>query len=53
MEVISSNDGLLTNVEVMEIVKENRARSSKLEAAKIELQNRELIEIKVRFRVSD
>lgn len=47
MEVISSNDGLLTNLEVMEVIKENKARRSKPEGPRIDLQNRELVESKV------
>jgi hypothetical protein len=52
MEIISSNDGLLTNIEVCEVIKENRTRRSKATAAlAISLQNRELVESKVKFVV--
>jgi hypothetical protein len=47
MEVISGNDGLLTNVEVMEVLKENRSRRGRVDAIKIDLQNRENVETKV------
>lgn len=47
MEVISSNAGLLTNVEVMDIIKENREKRSKIAGVKVELQGRELVETKV------
>jgi hypothetical protein len=46
MEVVSSNDGLLTNIEVLEILKENRSRRGNGDGAKIDLQNRENVEIK-------
>jgi hypothetical protein len=49
MEVISGNDGLLTNVEVMEVLKENRSRRGRVDAIKIDLQNRENVETKVRL----
>jgi hypothetical protein len=48
MEVVSSNDGLLTNIEVLEVLKENRARRGNTEGAKIDLQNRENVETKVK-----
>jgi hypothetical protein len=48
MEVISGNDGLLTNVEVLEVLKENRSRRGRVDAIKIDLQNRENVETKVR-----
>ena len=47
MEVVSSNDGLLTNVEVMEVLIENRLRRDAIDAVKIDLQNRETVESKV------
>jgi hypothetical protein len=46
MEVVSSNDGLLTNIEVLEILKENRSRRGNGDGAKVDLQNRENVEIK-------
>jgi hypothetical protein len=46
MELISANDGLLTNVEVLELLKESRRLRGK-ESNKIELQHRESIEIEV------
>lgn len=48
MEVVASNAGLLTNVEVLDIIKENRAKRSALNEAKVELQGRELVETKVK-----
>jgi len=47
MEVVTSNAGLLTNVEVLDIIKENRAKRSALNGAKVDLQGRELVETKV------
>lgn len=47
MEVISSNDGLLTNIEVLEILKENKMKRSNTGAVRVDLQNRELVESKV------
>lgn len=52
MEVVSSNDGLLTNIEVLEILKENRERRGNANAVKIDLQNRENVEVKVCDEVS-
>lgn len=52
MEIISSNDGLLTNIEVIEIIKENRAKRS-TQSNDIAVQNRELIEIKVLIYVDN
>lgn len=56
MEIISSNDGLLTNAEVLEVIKDNRTKRDAIisspgslvtsTADKIALQNRELIETK-------
>ncbi len=47
MEVIASNAGLLTNAEVLDIIKENRSKRSTLSGVKVELQGRELVETKV------
>ena len=47
MEVIASNAGLLTNAEVLDIMKENRSKRSALNGVKVELQGRELVETKV------
>lgn len=52
MEVIASNAGLLTNAEVLEIIKENRSKRSTLGGVKVELQGRELVETKVSNNVS-
>jgi len=52
MEVIASNAGLLTNAEVLDIIKENRLKRSTLSGVKVELQGRELVETKVWFVVS-
>ncbi len=52
MEVIASNAGLLTNAEVLAIIKENRSKRSTLSGVKVELQGRELVETKVWFVVS-
>ena len=47
MEVIASNAGLLTNAEVLDIMRENRLKRSTLSGVKVELQGRELVETKV------
>jgi len=50
MELISKNDGLLTNIEVLEVIRENRKQSSihlANSSAQVELQNREYVENKV------
>lgn len=51
MEVVSGNDGLLTNIEVLDVIRENRESrglgSQQHSNVKISLQNRELIETKV------
>ena len=47
MEVIASNAGLLTNAEVLDIMRENRSKRSALSGVKVELQGRELVETKV------
>eukprot|EP01032_Pedospumella_encystans_P010611 gene10611-12391_t len=46
MEVIASNAGLLTNVEVLDIMRDNRSKRSTLSGVKVELQGRELVETK-------
>lgn len=55
MELISKNDGLLTNIEVLEVIRENRSQSSihiSNSSAQVELQNREYVENKVCLMVS-
>jgi hypothetical protein len=47
MEIKSANDGLLTNVEVLELLKETRALRGKEAVVSIDLQHRESIEIEV------
>lgn len=47
MEIISTNNGLLTNIEVLEVIKENKARRSKGDGIQIDLQQRENVEVKV------
>lgn len=44
MEVKSSNDGLLTNIEVLEIIKESRLRKGKVTP---EFHHREFVELEV------
>lgn len=56
MELISKNDGLLTNIEVLEVIRENRKQSSihiSNSSAQVELQNREYVENKVCLMVSN
>ena len=50
MEIKSANDGLLTNIEVLDLLLEKRESNRKDEtsATIIELQNREFIEVKVK-----
>ena len=50
MELISKNDGLLTNIEVLEVIRENKRQSPihvSNSSAQVELQNREYVENKV------
>eukprot|EP01036_Dinobryon_divergens_P028651 gene28651-37632_t len=47
MQIISANDGSLTNLEVLELIQEKRGKNSILtDGQSIELQNREYIEKK-------
>jgi hypothetical protein len=47
MEIKSANDGLLTNIEVLELLKETRALRGNETVVSIDLQHRESIEIEV------
>lgn len=50
MEIVSLNDGLLTNLEVLEIIKERREARTILGESKlgVETQHREYVEQKVK-----
>jgi hypothetical protein len=47
MEITSSNDGLLTNIEVYDLLDARRQQRVENRTIAIELQNRERIEIQV------
>eukprot|EP00981_Chlorochromonas_danica_P012117 scaffold4505_cov165-Ochromonas_danica.AAC.7 len=55
MEIVSLNDGLLTNLEVLEIIKERRLARSILGESKlgVETQHREYVEQKVKHKHID
>jgi hypothetical protein len=47
MEISSSNDGLLTNIEVYDLIEMRRQQRGANRTIAIELQNRERVEIQV------
>jgi hypothetical protein len=47
MEISSSNDGLLTNIEVYDLIEMRRQQRGDNRTIAIELQNRERVEIQV------
>ena len=49
MEISSSNDGLLTNIEVFDLIEARRQLRADNRTIAIELQNREKIEMQVDF----
>ena len=53
MEVKSANDGLLTNIEVLELLLENRQKSAVTTSVAIELQNKQSIEIETSKYISE
>lgn len=53
MEISSSNDGLLTNIEVYDLIEMRRQQRGANRTIAIELQNRERVEIQVRFSIID
>ena len=49
MEISSSNDGLLTNIEVYDLIEMRRQQRGANRTIAIELQNRERVEIQVKI----